>query len=207
MTRFLIIFIILLSPCITMAQSVIPPHNDEYSAYVKKLEAGDTTVNYTDFRNSFRTSKQFKIKESIKPQYDSLQRNVGKFIQKEDYDNIIKTMRAMLAIDYTSLFAHKYISQAYTMKNDKKNAEKHLKIEEGLLQSIIKSGDGTGCNSGWKVIQKEEQYFVVYMLGSTYKSEEMFESGNRRCNAISVTEKPGNSAIYYFDVSEVIGVK
>lgn len=207
MTRLLFIFIILLCPCITMAQSVIPPHNDEYSAYVKKLEAGDTTVNYTDFRNSFRDSKQFKIKESIKPKYDSLQRNVGKFIEKEDYDNIIKSMRAMLAIDYTSLFAHKYISQAYTMKNDNKNSEKHRKIEEGLLKSIIKSGDGHSCNSGWKVLQNEEQYFVVYMLGATYIDEKMYESGARRCNAINVKEKPGNNTTYYFDVSEVIGVK
>lgn len=202
MTRYIYLLALAILPLCAAGQTATAPA--DYTALVKKLEAGDTTVNYAQFRNSFLASKQFRAKEQKKALYDSLQRTVGKLLETENYDGIISSMKGMLAIDYTSLFAHKYISQAYNMKGDSKNAEKHRLIEEGLLRSIIKSGDGNGCSSSWKVIQNEEQYFVVYMLGSTYLDQKLYESGEKRCNAITVREKTGTETTYYFDLTLVM---
>lgn len=39
----------------------IPEFNDKYCEYIKKLEAGQTDIDYQDFRYSFLESEQFKV--------------------------------------------------------------------------------------------------------------------------------------------------
>jgi predicted HD phosphohydrolase len=39
---------------------VVPPYHDKYSAFVTQLEAGQTSINYTEFRESFLQSEQVK---------------------------------------------------------------------------------------------------------------------------------------------------
>ncbi len=131
-------------------QIEIPNFNDKYSNYVKQLESGNTNIDYVDFRNSFLESKQFAKKGT---NYDDLKKQVYAEIRSNNYYNVVKLTKAMLSIDYTSLFAHKYLQQTYKILGDTTNRNKYHDIELGLLYSITKSGDGMTCETGWHVIQ------------------------------------------------------
>jgi hypothetical protein len=178
---------------------VIPAFNDNYSKYVRQLEGGDLNIDYTDFRNSFLESKQFLRKRM---NYDSLKRQVSAAIGDKNYNEVIRLTKAMLGIDYTSLFAHKYLQQTYKILGDTAKQKKYHDIEFGLLNSIIHSGDGKTCETGWHVTQIEEEYFILGMIGGQFQSQAIVSGGKNACDKMVVKTEDGE-ATYYFEANKV----
>jgi hypothetical protein len=201
----LILFVVfVLHSVISLGQNntiVIPKFNDKYSNYVKQLEEGKTEIDYADFRNSFLDSKQFNLKGSA---YDSLKRLVYGEIKKKNYQGVLSLTKAMLSIDYTSLFAHKYLQQTYKILGDTINRNKYHDIEFGLLLSITKSGDGKTCETGWHVIQIEEEYFILNMIGADLQLQSLISSKKNMCDKMDVKTDKGESLTYYFEINKVV---
>jgi hypothetical protein len=63
----------------------------------------------------------------------------------------------MLSIGFTSMFAHKYLQNTYKILGDTDNQKKYHDIEFGLLRSIVNTGNGKTCETGWHVTQIEEE--------------------------------------------------
>lgn len=178
----------------------IPNFNDRYSEYVKQLEAGKTDIDYTDFRNSFLESKQFAKKST---NYDSLKKQVYVAIKNKNYNEVLRLTKAMLSIDYTSMFANKYLQQTYKILGDTINRNKYHDIEFGLLNSIIKSGDGKTCETGWHVTQIEEEYFILNMIGADLQSQSISSSEKNACDKMVVKTEEGETKTYYFEANKI----
>ncbi|WP_460550836.1 DUF4919 domain-containing protein [Ferruginibacter profundus] len=178
----------------------IPDFNDSYSAYVKQLENGSTNIDYVAFRNSFLDSKQYSKKST---KYDSLKKQVFAEVKNKNYTEIIRLTKAMLSIDYTSMFAHKYLQQTYKILGDTVNRNKYHDIEFGLLNSIIKNGDGKTCATGWHVTQIEEEYFILYVLGAELQTQSISSGGKNTCDKMLVKTEEGESKTYYFEANKI----
>ncbi|MNY22379.1 hypothetical protein D3C86_1559860 [compost metagenome] len=181
------------------ARIKIPATKDQYAKYVQQLENGDLAIDYTDFRNSFLESKLFAEKGT---NYDDLKTQVYAAIKTKNYQDIVRATKAMLSIDYTSMFAHKYLQQTYKILGDTANQRKYHDIEFGLLNSIVKSGDGRTCETGWHVTQIEEEYFILMMIGAQMKSQSISNGGNNTCDRMDVTTEEGDRT-YYFEANKV----
>jgi len=177
----------------------IPSFSDKYSKYVGQLESGDVNIDYTDFRNSFLDSKQFRKKAL---HYDSLRKLVYAAINSKNYQEVVRLTKAMLSIDYTSMFAHKYLQQTYKILGDTSNQKKYHDIELGLLNSIVKSGDGKTCETGWHVTQVEEEYFILNMIGAKLQKQSVSSGGENACDKMVVKTEEGE-ATYYFEINKV----
>jgi hypothetical protein len=178
----------------------VPNFNDKYSNYVKQLENGKIDIDYVDFRNSFLESKQFSKKST---NYDSLKKQVYAEIKSKNYNNVVRLTKAMLGIDYTSLFAHKYLQQTYKILGDTTNRNKYHDIEFGLLYSITRSGDGKTCETGWHVTQIEEEYFILNMLGADLLEQSISNGGKNSCDKMVVKTEEGEKKTYYFEANKV----
>lgn len=178
----------------------IPIFDDKYSMDVKQLENGELDIDYTDFRNSFLESKQFSKKRNI---YDSLKKQVYTEVENKNYQSVVRLTKAMLSIDYTSMFAHKYLQQTYKILGDTANQKKYHDIEFGLLYSITKSGDGKTCETGWHVTQIEEEYFVLNMIGADLQKQTISNSDKNDCDKMMVKTEEGESETYYFEANKV----
>jgi Domain of unknown function (DUF4919) len=200
--NFLTILFILQSFFVTGQETKIeiPNLNDKYSNYVKQLESGKTDIDYVDFRNSFLESSQFRRKSTS---YDSLNKQVYTEIKNSNYKEVIRLTKAMLSIDYTSLFAHKYLQQTYKIIGDTTNRNKYHNIEFGLLYSITKSGDGSTCETGWHVIQIEEEYFILNMIGADLQKQGISSAGKNTCDKMVVKTEEGETRTYYFEANKV----
>ena len=179
---------------------IIPTFQDKYSKYVKQLEDGDLNIDYTDFRNSFLDSKQSSNKGT---NYDSLKKEVYKEIKNKNYQGVINATKGMLSIDYTSMFAHKYLQQTYKIMGDTANQKKYHDIEFGLLYSITKSGDGKTCETGWHVTQIEEEYFILNMIGAQLQKQSISSGGSNSCDKMVVETEKGETKTYYFEANKV----
>lgn len=203
MKRILICSILSLMAITLFGQSevIIPSFDDTYSEYVKKLESGNTDIDYQDFRFSFMKSKQFKIASRKLKDISQLKNAMYEQMDQLNYDGIISLAKQILSIDYTNMMAHKILSQTYDMMEDADNSQKYDAIGMGLLKSIIQNGDGKSCETAWPVIQVSEEYFILEMLGVEVKQQSII-SGKGLCDRMDVTDE-GVPATYYFDVSKI----
>jgi len=201
-TTLLIIFFSQTSTMIFARQNEIqkPAFDVKYSNYVGQLESGQTNIDYADFRNSFLESKQFA---DMDLSYDKLKPQVFSAIKNSNYQDVIRLTKAMLSMDYTSMFAHKFLQQTYGILGDTLNQKKYHDIEFGLLNSIINSGDGKSCETGWHVTQIEEEYFILNMMGAQLQSQSISHSRKNACDNMVVKMEDGQINTYFFEANKV----
>jgi hypothetical protein len=181
---------------------VVPAFDDTYSKLVKKLESGQTDIDYRAFRESFLKSKQFQIAVSKRAELDRLKAALPALMANRSFDEIVKTTKSILSIDYTNMRAHKILYQTYKALKDEPNQKRHHDIEFGLLNSIVKNGDGKSCATAWPVVQIEEEYFILEMVGATLKKQILDDKGGL-CDKMEVSTDEGKAATYYFGVEKV----
>jgi len=190
--------------CANESSSVaIPGYNDKYSEVVRKLETGQTDINFREFRESFLESKQFEAVNKQKPDLEILRNMMHELMRMSKYTEIIGVAKKMLSIDYTDLEAHKVLQQTYKILGDTANRNKYHDIELGLLKSIVKNGDGDGksCKTAWPVIQVTEEYFILNMIGAQLKKQSI-DNTDGLCDKMEVITDEGDKT-YYFDINNV----
>ena len=188
----------------TVPEVVVPNFSDKFCDYVKKIETGQTDIDYQDFRFSFIESEQFKIASKKSIEFDSLKKEMYMQMENANSQQIIKITKQMLSIDYTSLIAHKILRQTYKIVGDTINAAKYKTIQFGLLNSIVKKGDGKTCGTAWTVIQIEEEYFILQMLGAKLQKQSIDNEGGF-CDKMEV-KVDGIQKTYYFDATKIFEV-
>jgi hypothetical protein len=206
MTKAALLLFTLFLTITTFGQSsfevIVPTFGDNYSVFIKKLEAGQTDINYKEFRESFIESEQFKIASKKSQEFDSLKKEMYSLMNKKSYHEIIGVTKKMLSIDYTSMIAHKILRQTYNIIGDTANAAKYKTIQFGLLNSIVKNGDGKSCATAWPVIQIEEEYFILQMVGASLLKQSTDYTGGV-CDKMEVKTEEGDKKTYYFEISKV----
>jgi hypothetical protein len=182
-------------------QVIVPSHCDKFCEYVKNLEAGQMNIDFQDFRFSFIESEQFNIANKRSAEFDSLKKEMYVQMDKANYQDLIKITKQMLSIDYTSMLAHKILRQSYNSIGDTINAAKYKTIQFGLLNSIVKKGNGKTCATAWPVIQIQEEYFIIEMIGSKLQKQSIDNDGGL-CDKMEVIAD-GKTKTWYFDTSKV----
>lgn len=185
----------------TETKIIVPDFKDKYSDYVRQLEAGETNIDYQDFRFSFIESEQFIIANKNSTKLDSLKKEMYAKMKSKSYSDIIDITKQMLSIDYTSMIAHKILRQTYKIIGDTVNAAKYKTIQFGLLNSIVKKGNGQTCETAWTVIQISEEYFILEMLDADLLKQSIDNKGGL-CDKMEV-KVDGKKKTYYFETSKV----
>lgn len=183
------------------AKVTVPGYDDKYCRWVRQLESGQTNIDYKEFRESFLASEQFLAMGQAKPDLESLRKTMHGLMQETNYAEVVDVTKKMLSLDYTDIEAHKILQQTYKILGDTANRNKHHGIEFGLLNSIVKKGDGKSCQTAWPVIQVTEEYFILEMLGAKLLKQSVDNSGGL-CDKMEVQTEEGKKT-YYFEVSKV----
>jgi len=181
----------------------IPTFNDEYTKTVVKLESGTKDVDFVKFRFSFLDSKQYDVKNEHFSEFDSLQKLMFAEVENKNYKEVIAVAKKILSIDYTNLWAQKFLRQSYAVIGDSANANKYKNIELGLLRSIYRHSSGEECGDSWEAAQVYEEYFVLDMIGAHLKKQSINQSSGSICDEMEVEEK-GVIKKYYFDIEKMM---
>jgi len=183
------------------SEVVLPSFQDTYSDYVKKLESGETNIDYQDFRYSFLKSEQYNLAQAASKEFDSLKREMYVQMNAANHSEIIQITKQLLSIDYTDMMAHKILRQTYKIIGDTANAAKYKTIQFGLMNSILQKGDGKSCETAWPVIKVEEEYFILEMVGAKLKEQTLVQDGGI-CDKMDF-KVDGKNKTFYFEVSKI----
>lgn len=75
-------------------------------------------------------------------------------------------------------------------------AMQHQHWRHGLLESVMRSGDGRSAETAWVVISVGEEYAVLRALGLERESQSLLAGG---IDALSVRDEDGVASTIYFD--------
>lgn len=183
----------------------VASYADEYektcSDILNKVKGGETAVDYAALRqNCARTSWYVNRKQS---KIDEMNRKMYAAAGEKNYAEVKKLANSILDINYLNMTAHRMLSWASEALGDSVESKRHLDIELGLLRSIGQSGSGENCREGRIVIDVEEEYFVMRIMGWKLKRQHTVSDGDITCDLMEVVDSDGNERKEYFNVNIV----
>lgn len=178
---------------------------DEYektcSEILNKVKNGETDVDYAALRqNCGRTSWYVQRKQT---KIDKIRKEMYAAADVKNYAEVKKLAKSILDINYLNMTAHRMLSWASEALGDSVESKRHLDIELGLLRSIGQSGSGKNCKEGKIVIDVEEEYFVMQIMGWKLKRQQTVSDGDITCDLMEVIDSDGNERREYFNVNIV----
>ena len=178
---------------------------DEYektcSEILNKVKNGETTVDYAALRqNCARTSWYVQRKQT---KIDKIRREMYTAANEGKHAEVKKLAQSILDLNYLNMTAHRMLSWSLDALGDSVASKRHLDIELGLLRSIGQSGSGKNCKEGRIVIDVEEEYFVMQVMGWKLKRQRTVSDGDVTCDLMEVTDSEGKERGEYFNVNIV----
>ena len=122
-------------------------------------------ADYGKLRNLFTEDPTYRPYVHLTPEYREHHPALFEALKAGDFKAAIKHAEAILEVDYLDTEAHFFSSKAYEALGDKKRAEYHRQFFQGVMDSILASGDGSSPQSAIRVITLTEEWAVLSRLG------------------------------------------
>jgi hypothetical protein len=119
-----------------------------------------------------------------------------------DYEQATQLANQILEDNYLLPDPHFVLLQIYEKSGDQKNADFHSYFLKGLIASISKLGNGSTPESAFIIIQFEEEYFLLDILG-IQNGQQSFQEINGIPYDIfeGVDESTNETITLYFDIT------
>jgi hypothetical protein len=172
-----------------------PP--SEYSTLLASLKAGNTNVDYARLRLSYMDSPERK---EAKDTSDS-EKAMMNAMNAKDFAKAIEQADIVLANEYVNLDAHLIEAVANRELGALEKADFHRAVFGGLVDSILKSGDGKSPKTAWVVISVHEEYVVLQVLGFTLSQQSLLHQDGHSYDEMKVkNEQDASEQTFYFNV-------
>ena len=96
------------------------------------------------------------------------------------------------------ILIHYYTGIALTELGREQEGQDHFRWAEGLMDSIVASGDGESPETAYVTISVNEEYDALYFFGLTKKSQALV-SGSIMCDLITGVNDEGKEISIYFN--------
>ena len=182
-------------PAAGEAQAQAAPYRD----LLARVQAGDTTVDFTALRMARVASTEYAPYGSaaVAAHRDS----IDAALERQDFGRALAEADSTLGLDYLDIRAHWLKAYASAQVGDTAAEDWHLAIAAGLLGSIRASGTGTE-QAPYVVISIAEEYAVLSVNGFKHTLQVLRSCGARPCDMFRAThQKSGEQHTFYFDVS------
>jgi len=198
-------FAILLFAAISLCAQTSPVATaDGYDAFLAKLIAGDTKIDFTALRLAYSRSKNA---DPYGADHDK-RRRMNAAVIENHCDEAIRIADELLAVMYLSPDTHAAKSACYRAVGNNAKADLHKPIYLGLINSILAKGDGNSPETAYTVITIEEEYAVMRALGFAVWGEEYLHRGEHIFNVLSGTDdRNKKTAKVYFNVDIPLSIE
>ncbi|HEY2068431.1 MAG TPA: DUF4919 domain-containing protein [Rhizomicrobium sp.] len=175
----------------------LPNDGDEYSKLVARADAQDASLDFRALRLAYLKSAARKRAEPIETQ---LSNAIVAAVKANDYAGVRDAAVQLLSVDYIDMYGQKFLRQSCKLLKDDACAAKGHFVEFGLLNSIVNSGDGKTCATGWEAFTVKEEYFALAMAGAHLTSQSL--AGG--CDVMQTVDDSGQPHAYYFRIDVML---
>jgi hypothetical protein len=135
--------------------------SSEYAGLRDRVKSGDLSVDFKRLRISFVDSPEYRAAKDT----DQAKTAMFKALNAHDFKKATQNADVVLENNYTNMDAHFAESIAYRELGDAGKADFHHAVFDGLIKSILNSGDGKSKATAYVVASVDEEYVVLRVLG------------------------------------------
>jgi len=177
-------------------------HSKQYDIMVENLNNDHKDFNYLKFRKLYTKTTNYK---PYTLDTFSIKRKINNAINNQDYSQCVKSANKWLELNHTSINAHAEKSFCCKKQKLKECEHKHASIVNGLLDSIVNSGDGRTPSTAYETFNTDEIYFFMHVYGLKRVSQALSDKDGRAYDVMEVESiKSGKPFTIYFDVTTQI---
>lgn len=175
-----------------------------YLEFVKKVNSGDTSVDFRALRlacaEADRCDARGESKDLIAMRRAS---------QSHDYREAAKIGEKLIRQGFPNIEAHAVCGNAYTALNDPRKAKFHQAVASGLIHSIMATGDGKSKESAFEVIGTQEEHVILTVLGlPPFGKQALMPGKPHSYDVIEVDDpKSGQKISVYFNIDAFYPMK
>jgi hypothetical protein len=137
----------------------------------------------------------------------NLERRLSTAFGVGDGPQVLDVTGQILARNQADIHAHMLRSIILRKTGQTSEADAQHEIAIGLIESIIRGGDGLGFASAYTVFDVSEEYEVLKVEGCLPRSQGLASLGNRAFDVLRARKfADGTPCDFYFDVTEMMAV-
>jgi len=179
----------------------LPNDGDEYSRLVARAAAHDTDTDFHALRFAWLNSAARKRQSEMT--LGNVIKEMMAAAQANDHGKVRDKAVELLSAQYTDMRGHLYLSHACDLLKDAPCAEQARFVALGLMQSIMSSGDGKSCDTGWDAALISEEYALLSFMGLQMQRQALV-SGQHPCDAMTAKNEKGESVTYFFKIDRIM---
>ena len=167
-----------------------------YTDLARTLRAGDTAVDFTVLRLTYADSSSYLPSVQCGDRKAMFQA-----LHEKRYRGALQAAEEMLERCPLDLDAHLAAGVSSGELGTSDRADYHRRIVDGLVRSILASGDGKSLKTAMTVIDVQEEYVAVNALGLETRSQELLSQGGRYFNEVrTIDPRSDAAAVLYFNL-------
>jgi hypothetical protein len=122
-------------------------------------------------------------------------------LKKKDYARVLEQAKKILEKNYLDVNAHLATRDAYTQMEKPEQAMFHGYVADGLVKSIMTSGDGKSPQTAFKVISTDEEYVILDALGLEPKAQALIKEKDHSYDRLEGVDRKTNKMVtLYFNI-------
>jgi len=166
-----------------------------YADLALKLRAGDRSVDFTVLRLAYADSSYYRPSIQCGDRKAMFQD-----LHEKRYGDALQAAEAMLERCPLDLDAHMVAGVSSAELGAPDRAGDHRWIVDGLVRSILASGDGKSLKTAMGVIDVQEEYVAVNALGLQTSGQGLLNQGGRYFDEVqTIDPRTGTKGVLYFN--------
>lgn len=198
MSRFLIItfcFGLFAVPASAQGPAPAAINSPIYNELVGKVKRGDLSVDFKAMRFAFAEHGGTNVSD---PRVHGV---MLKALNEKKYKEAVKMAEGIHKINFVDMNSHIIAAMAYQSLGDAKQSKFHESVYLGLVNSIVKDGDGNSTKSAYVVISLSEVPVVLNALELKPAGQSIVEEDGHKYGILTATDKGTNETTkVYFNI-------
>ena len=176
----------------------VEPKICKYGDLLKRVQQGDTTVDFVEFRLAYTKTGQYKPYRNDLDETRSEMRSDSEF---ELYSRALDGAQKILNKQYVDIEAHLVCARAYAGLGDSTRQQFHQYVANRLITSVLRSGDGESPDSAFVVILIPEEYAILKgVFGYKIELQSLVSDSAGTWDVFGVIDSAGLAKDVYFNI-------
>lgn len=181
--------------------SAAPPASS-YEAMVASIRAGHTDADYLALRQAYAKSEDYD------PYGTKLQTLVPEMLGafgNKDCKTAMADAGKIGAIDYTDIDAHLVAALCFEDMGDKTQSAFERAVFSGLVDSIVKSGDGRTPATAYRVVTLAEEYTLLTLFKLDSKGQALIQQDGHSYDRFEVSaDDTKDEGEIFFEIDPIL---
>jgi hypothetical protein len=177
--------------------------NFYYTNLMNRFVANDTLLTNDEYRHlylGYVFNSKYNPFYNPKDQDNLLNYYKSEKLSETDYEDIIKISEKALLDFPFDLRVMNFLGYVYHLKGDEVSAKKTSDKFHKLVETILSTGDGKTCETGFHVIMVSHEYTILNLFQLQYKSQALI--GN--CDYMSFEKGKYSVDGIYFNIEKML---